>query len=130
MERYRDRLLLLIQGRSSLFSTDNEALPPANCHRLLSLALAMRRRIMVCSKEEADADLLSEKTSETEEIIDMDISPVPFVGKRATLIPLEEGHIDALYEAGRFPEIWSWWPVRISTREEMKQLVLTFLQDQ
>jgi len=60
----------------------------------------------------------------------MDISPVPFLGKRAKLVPLEEEHIDALYEAGRFPEVWSWWPIRIRTREEMKQLVLTFLQAQ
>lgn len=60
----------------------------------------------------------------------MDIHPTQFVGKRARLVPMEESHIDALYEAGRFPEIWSWWPVRITTHAEMQQLVLNFLQAQ
>jgi N-acetyltransferase len=60
----------------------------------------------------------------------MDISPTQFLGQRARLVQMEESHIDALYEAGRFPEIWSWWPVRITSRDEMQRLVLTFLQAQ
>jgi RimJ/RimL family protein N-acetyltransferase len=60
----------------------------------------------------------------------MKIQPTTFLGKRAQLVPMEESHIDALYEAGQFPEIWSWWPVRIRTHEEMARLVRTFLHAQ
>lgn len=60
----------------------------------------------------------------------MHIEPTILVGKRVELVPLKESHIDALYQAGRFPEIWSWWPVRIRTHEEMEHLVKTFLHAQ
>ncbi len=60
----------------------------------------------------------------------MDIHPTCLTGKRAELIPLAENHIDALYAAGRYPEIWTWWPMRITSYDDMRQLVQTFLQAQ
>jgi N-acetyltransferase len=60
----------------------------------------------------------------------VDIRSIEFVGKRAKLVPLEERQIGALYAAGRFPEIWTCWPVQITTRDDMERLVLAFLEAQ
>jgi RimJ/RimL family protein N-acetyltransferase len=60
----------------------------------------------------------------------VDICSNEFLGKRARLVPLEEGQIDALYAAGHLPEIWTWWPVQIETRADMERLVLTILEAQ
>jgi N-acetyltransferase len=60
----------------------------------------------------------------------MDIRPSHLIGMRAELVPLAESHIDALYEAGNYPEIWTWWPMRITSHDDMKQLVQIFLQAQ
>jgi RimJ/RimL family protein N-acetyltransferase len=49
---------------------------------------------------------------------------------RATLVPLQESQVDTLYAAGRYPEIWTWWPVQIETRADMERLVHNFLEAQ
>jgi RimJ/RimL family protein N-acetyltransferase len=47
----------------------------------------------------------------------------PLEGTRVHLLPLEEEHAQPLYEAARYPDIWTNYPLRIDTIEDMKSFI-------
>jgi RimJ/RimL family protein N-acetyltransferase len=49
--------------------------------------------------------------------------PVELAGERARLVPMEEKHAEALFEAGRFPEIWAYMPMKVETAGDMERMV-------
>jgi RimJ/RimL family protein N-acetyltransferase len=49
--------------------------------------------------------------------------PVELVGERARLVPMEAKHAEALFEAGRFPEIWAYMPMKVETAGDMERMV-------
>jgi RimJ/RimL family protein N-acetyltransferase len=51
------------------------------------------------------------------------VGPVELVGSHVALAPMEAGDVDALYEAGRSPEIWPYMPRQIADRADMEALV-------
>lgn len=53
----------------------------------------------------------------------MEAGPVELIGTRAKLVPMDETHIEDLFQAGQQPEIWDYMPMRINTIEDMKRLV-------
>jgi N-acetyltransferase len=60
----------------------------------------------------------------------VDVQPVVLTGARAKLIPMDQSHVGALYEAGRSPEIWPYMPMSVKTAEDMRCLVREALQAQ
>jgi N-acetyltransferase len=52
-----------------------------------------------------------------------------FVGKRVTLRPLQAEDAEALYEAGRDPDIWTYMTSKIQTRADMDKFVMTALKN-
>ncbi len=59
----------------------------------------------------------------------MDIKPVILEGKRAKLIPLEESHIEELYEAGKDNKIWTHYTFRkIGSIDEFRNFILSALK--
>ena len=44
-------------------------------------------------------------------------------GVRVRLLPMERSHAEALFEAGRDPEIWRYLPVKVETPEDMERIV-------
>lgn len=53
----------------------------------------------------------------------MEICPVELVGERVKLVPMEESHIDGLFEAGRAPQIWTYMSMKVETIDDVKRLV-------
>jgi N-acetyltransferase len=53
----------------------------------------------------------------------VDVQPVVLTGAWAKLLPMDQSHIDALYEAGRSPEIWPYMPMSVQTIDDMQRLV-------
>ena len=53
----------------------------------------------------------------------MNVKPVVLTGERAMLVPMEVSHVEALYEAGRSPEIWPYMPMWVRTLEDMRKLL-------
>jgi len=53
----------------------------------------------------------------------MEIIPVEMIGEQAKLIPMNESHVQELFQAGCYPEIWEYMPVRVATLDDMKRLV-------
>lgn len=51
------------------------------------------------------------------------LSPVDLVGRHTHLVPLAREHVDALWEAGRHPSLWSWMPSPVDSREDMQAYV-------
>lgn len=60
----------------------------------------------------------------------MNIQPVELTGLRAKLVPMREEHIDALYEAGNYPDIWTYMPWEMTEREHMVNWVRKALTEQ
>lgn len=60
----------------------------------------------------------------------MEIRPVELVGRRVKLVPMRLSHVDALAEAGKYPEIWTYMPMKVGARKDMEQLVELALQAQ
>lgn len=50
-------------------------------------------------------------------------------GVRIRLLPLDPSHIEPLYAAASFPEIWTYLPCRMQAREDMVQFVEEALED-
>lgn len=50
-------------------------------------------------------------------------TPVVLTGERAKLVPLEAAHADALYEAGRNPDIWAYLPTWVASPNDMVRFV-------
>jgi RimJ/RimL family protein N-acetyltransferase len=56
----------------------------------------------------------------------MKVSPVTLEGKRAKLIPLEESHIEELYEAGMDNGIWTYYTFRkIGSLDEFRNFIFS-----
>jgi len=53
----------------------------------------------------------------------VNVKPVVLTGERAMLVPMEVSHVEALYEAGRSPEIWPYMPMWVRTLEDMRKLL-------
>ena len=52
------------------------------------------------------------------------IEPGTFLeGNRIRLEPVEKRHLDALWEAAKFPEIWAWNPSPILSRDQMAERI-------
>lgn len=51
------------------------------------------------------------------------IAPVRLAGRHIELIPMDASHTDALYEAGRNPEIWTYMRIRVAGPGDMARLV-------
>ncbi|MBP3965566.1 GNAT family N-acetyltransferase [Paenibacillus lignilyticus] len=50
----------------------------------------------------------------------MDIQPLTLSGTKVELVPLSVEHIDGIYEAGRYPEIWTLTAGAIATLDDAK----------
>lgn len=57
------------------------------------------------------------------------LEPVTLEGVRVRLVPLSADHVDALWEAGRDPELWRWTVSRVGSREEMQRYVMQALDE-
>ena len=51
------------------------------------------------------------------------VEPVDLVGEHVALVPMEDAHVDDLYDAGRSPEIWPYMPMQVGGRDDMVRLV-------
>lgn len=53
----------------------------------------------------------------------MEVKPVRLTGSKVELIPMEIGHKEGLYEAGRYPEIWAVTQGAIATPEDAESYI-------
>lgn len=53
----------------------------------------------------------------------MKVHPVELTGKRVKLVPMEESHIEGLFEAGGDPRIWTYMSMHVDTLNDMEWLV-------
>lgn len=53
----------------------------------------------------------------------MEVTPVRLTGSKVELIPMETGHKEGLYEAGRYPEIWTVTQGAIASREDAESYI-------
>lgn len=61
----------------------------------------------------------------------MRVAPVTLPGRIVRLIPMQREHTEALFEAGSFPEIWTWTStLRMETLDDMRAYVETALAEQ
>ena len=51
-------------------------------------------------------------------------------GERVRLVPLQMAHLDGLWDAAQFPEIWTYMPVRMQTKEDMVASIALTLRQQ
>lgn len=56
-------------------------------------------------------------------VLIMKVEPVTLTGKRSKLVPLNREHTQALFEAGNYPEIWTYMPQNSSSLEDMEEIV-------
>jgi RimJ/RimL family protein N-acetyltransferase len=54
--------------------------------------------------------------------------PVVLTGKKVKLIPLELKHSECLYEAGRYPDIWTFTQGRINSLEDSRKYICKALE--
>jgi RimJ/RimL family protein N-acetyltransferase len=59
----------------------------------------------------------------------VNVQPVILTGKRVQLVPMMEEHIEGLYEAGRFPEIWTYMTKAVQSFEDMRNWVTEALTE-
>ena len=59
----------------------------------------------------------------------MKIEPIVLDGEFVQLVPLEEGHFDALCEVGIEPELWRWTGNIVKARDDLKRYVDKALAD-
>ena len=53
----------------------------------------------------------------------MNVTEVVLEGEHLRLEPMSETHAAGLWEAARFPEIWTWFPFRVTTAEDVPMLL-------
>jgi N-acetyltransferase len=53
----------------------------------------------------------------------MEIVPVTLTGDHVRLVPMTLDHLDALWEAGRHPELWRWTWAAIASPADMRRYV-------
>jgi RimJ/RimL family protein N-acetyltransferase len=58
------------------------------------------------------------------------LHPITLTGKRAQLVPLEVAHIEALYEAGRDPQVFRYFRNRMTSLDDMRTYMLEGLATQ
>jgi N-acetyltransferase len=58
------------------------------------------------------------------------LQPIRLTGTRADLVPLEVAHIEALYEAGRDPQIFRFYRNRMTSMDDMRTYVTEALANQ
>jgi RimJ/RimL family protein N-acetyltransferase len=58
----------------------------------------------------------------------MEVNPVILNGSNVELIPMEAGHSEALYEAGRYPEIWALTQGRIFSHDDAREYIRKALE--
>ncbi|MEK3912304.1 GNAT family N-acetyltransferase [Paenibacillus sp. FSL H7-0331] len=58
------------------------------------------------------------------------LEKVTLTGKRVKLVPLEQGHVQGLFDAGNDQQIWTYLPSQMNTLEHMNELVLEALEAQ
>ncbi|MEK4049596.1 GNAT family N-acetyltransferase [Bacillus sp. FSL K6-2839] len=58
----------------------------------------------------------------------MEITPVVLIGDRVKIQPMEDYHVQELFDAGNNPDIWAHMPMRVQSIEDMKSLVNGALQ--
>lgn len=58
----------------------------------------------------------------------MEITPVELIGERVKILPMEVDHVQELFDAGNYPDIWAYMPMKINSIEDMKCLVDGALQ--
>lgn len=60
----------------------------------------------------------------------MHVKPVVLAGNKVELVPMDTKHIEGLYEAGRYPEIWEVTQGRILSVDEAKEYVRKALEQE
>src|SRR5258706_11639496 len=60
----------------------------------------------------------------------MKVEPVILEGRFVRLEPMEIGHVDALWEAGREGSLWRWIPTNVASRDDMRRYINIALADQ
>lgn len=58
----------------------------------------------------------------------MEIRPVELIGESVKIQPMEAHHVNELFEAGNFPEIWAYMSMQVHSQEDMESLVTKALQ--
>ncbi|NYE08898.1 hypothetical protein F4694_005755 [Bacillus niacini] len=58
----------------------------------------------------------------------MEITPVVLIGDRVKIQPMEDYHVQELFDAGNNPDIWAHMPMKVQSIEDMKYLVNGALQ--
>ena len=58
----------------------------------------------------------------------MEITPVVIIGDRVKIQPMEDYHVQELFDAGNNPDIWAYMPMKVQSIEDMKYLVNGALQ--
>jgi N-acetyltransferase len=53
----------------------------------------------------------------------MEIKPVELTGKKVKLLPMEQEHVESLFEAGKYPDIWKVTQGQILSIDEAKNYV-------
>ena len=53
----------------------------------------------------------------------MDVRPVTLEGEHARLEPVSRAHVDGFLRAGAFDEIWTWFPIHPTSREDYERWV-------
>lgn len=59
----------------------------------------------------------------------MNLQPLTLEGERIRLEPMTPAHLDALVEAGAYPELWQWTSTTADTREGMAEYVAGAMRD-
>jgi len=59
----------------------------------------------------------------------MNVGTESLVGERAKLVALDRTHVEKLFEAGNYPEIWTYMPQRITSLDAMKANVESALAE-
>jgi N-acetyltransferase len=58
----------------------------------------------------------------------LEVTSIVLTGNKVQLVPLQLNHVQGLYEAGRYPEIWTLTQGRIQTLEDAKTYVQNALE--
>ena len=59
----------------------------------------------------------------------MNLEPLTLDGERIRLEPMTPAHLDALVEAGGYPELWKWTSTTADTREGMAEYLAGAMRD-
>lgn len=60
----------------------------------------------------------------------MDLSPVTLQGQHVALVPMSLDHLDALWDAANDPDIWTYMPSKVKSKDECRQFIESALTGQ